>query len=175
MKVAWLLAVFIAVVTYTPRLNLLRGRLCSELEILNWNWTNQMWANWHMSIKTVHVLGSSLSWQRKLMNSFMAPTKPDWSGLVLCQLKTYPITLNLLIYNHGTGPWSLTAVSGSVSSLLLAYSCSTWKLSVVSCTELKVHHREKLMTSLSQPRPQEVAHKATRWAGFPPGLAGVRL
>ncbi len=27
--------------------------------------------------------GSSLSWQRKLMISFMVPTKPDWSGLVL--------------------------------------------------------------------------------------------
>ncbi len=49
MKVAWLLAVFIAIVTYTPRLNLLRGWLCSELEILNWKWTNQMWAKWHMS------------------------------------------------------------------------------------------------------------------------------
>ncbi len=28
--------------------NLLRGRLCSGLEISNWNWTNQMWAKWHV-------------------------------------------------------------------------------------------------------------------------------
>ncbi len=41
MKVAWLLAVSIAIVTYTPA-NLLRGRLFSELDISNRIWTNQM-------------------------------------------------------------------------------------------------------------------------------------
>ncbi len=50
--------------------------------------------------------GSSLSWQRKLMISFMVPTKPDWSGLVwFCQLKTNPVTLSLFSHHHGTGPW----------------------------------------------------------------------
>lgn len=42
------------------------------------------------------------------------------------------------------------------------------------CTELKVHHGEKLMTSPSLIRPQDVAYNASRWAGFPPGPAGVR-
>ncbi len=36
------------------------------------------------------------------MISFIVPTKPAWS--CLCKLKTYPITLNLFIYHHGTGP-----------------------------------------------------------------------
>ncbi len=59
----------------------------------------------HSCVRAPLTQDQALSWQRRLMISFMVPQKPDWSGLVAkCQLKTYPITLNLLIYHHGTGP-----------------------------------------------------------------------
>ncbi len=37
----------------------------------------------HIHVHGSIISGSSLSWQRKLMISFMVPIKPDWSGLVL--------------------------------------------------------------------------------------------
>ncbi len=40
------------------------------------------WCHTFMCTHSINS-GSSLSWQRKLMISFMVPTKPDWSGLVL--------------------------------------------------------------------------------------------
>ncbi len=40
------------------------------------------WCHTFMCTRSINS-GSSLSWQRKLMISFMVPTKPDWSGLVL--------------------------------------------------------------------------------------------
>ncbi len=40
------------------------------------------WCHTFMCMRSINS-GSSLSWQRKLMISFMGPTKPDWSGLVL--------------------------------------------------------------------------------------------
>ncbi len=40
------------------------------------------WCHTFMCTRSINS-GSSLSWQRKLMISFMVLTKPDWSGLVL--------------------------------------------------------------------------------------------
>ncbi len=40
------------------------------------------WCHTFMCTHSINS-GSNLSWQRKLMNSFMVPRKPDWSGLVL--------------------------------------------------------------------------------------------
>ncbi len=40
------------------------------------------WCHTFMCTRSINS-GSSLSWQRKLMISFMGPTKLDWSGLVL--------------------------------------------------------------------------------------------
>jgi len=38
------------------------------------------------------------------MINIMVPTKPDWIGLVFCQLETNPVTMSLFNYHHGTGP-----------------------------------------------------------------------
>ncbi len=40
------------------------------------------WCHTFMCTRSINS-ESSLSWQRKLMISFMVPTKPDWTGLVL--------------------------------------------------------------------------------------------
>ncbi len=42
------------------------------------------WCNTFMCTRSINSeLSLGSSWQRKLMISFMVPTKPDWSGLVL--------------------------------------------------------------------------------------------
>ncbi len=62
---------------------------------------------WHTFMCTCSInSGSSLSWQRKLMVSFMVPTNKAGGLVWFCQLKTNPVTLSLFSHRHGTGPRS---------------------------------------------------------------------